>query len=93
MSFYQLAEGGDIDAAIESFDESIPSVRGMEGNQGLKLMIDRHKGKVVAMTLWDSPLSLKLSSQLSNSVRQKMAGMGGLTIQNVEHYEVVRDER
>ena len=93
VSFYQLAEGGDIDAAVETFDKSIPTVREMEGNQGLKLLIDRHKGKVIAITLWDSPRALKLSSQLSNSVRQQIAGMGGLTIQNVEHYEVARDER
>ena len=93
VSFYQLAEGGDIDAAIESFDKSIPTVREMAGNEGLKLMIDRHKGKVIAITLWDSPRALKLSSQLSDSVRQQAAGAGGLTIQGVEHYEVVRDER
>ena len=93
VSFYQLAEGGDIDAAVESFDKAIPTVREMAGNQGLKLMIDRHSGKVIAITLWDSPLALKLSSQLSNSVRQQIAGIGGLTIQHVEHYEVVRDER
>ena len=93
VSFYQLAEGGDIDAAVESFDKSVPTVRQMAGNQGLKLMIDRHKGKVIAITLWDSPSALKLSSQLSNTVRQQIAGMGGLTIENVEHYEVVRDER
>ena len=92
VSFYELAEGGDIDAAMESFDKHIPTVRQMAGNQGLKLLIDRTKGKVIAITLWDSPRALKLSSQLSSNVRQQIAGMGGLTIQNVEHYEVARDE-
>ena len=92
VSFYHFPKEGDIDAAVESFDKSIPAVREMAGNQGLKFMIDRHKGKVMAVTLWDSPLALKLSSQLSNSVSQQTAGMSGLTIQGVEHYEVAKVE-
>jgi heme-degrading monooxygenase HmoA len=93
VSFYQLDEGGDIDLAVKSFDEAIPTVEQMEGNQGLQLLIDRDSGKAITITLWDSPESLSSTTQQADSVREQAAGTGGLTIQTVEAYEVVRDQR
>lgn len=93
VSFYQLAEGGDIDAAVKSFDDAIPTVEQMEGNEGLQLLIDRDSGKAITITLWDSPESLNATTQQADSVRQQAAGTGGLTIKSVELYEVARDER
>ena len=93
VSFYQLAEGGDIDAAVDSSNKAIATVLQIAGNQGVKLMIDRYRGKAIAITLWDSQETLKLSSHEANGLREQVAGTGGLTIENVEHYEVFRDER
>ena len=93
VSFYQLAEDGDCDAAVKSFEEAVSTFEQLEGNQGLKLLIDRRNGKAIAITLWESRDALKFSSHQASGLRQQVAGTGGLTIENVEHYEVVRDER
>jgi heme-degrading monooxygenase HmoA len=92
-SFYQLPEGADADAAVGGFDQSIEAVQQLEGNQGLMLLIDRENGKAISLTLWDSEDSLRSSSEQANTLRERAAGVGGLTIQGVEHYEVVRDLR
>jgi hypothetical protein len=93
VSFYQLAEGGDADAAVSGFDQSIDAVQQLAGNQGLMLLVDRDSGKAISLTLWDSEESLRSSSEQANTLRERAAGAGGLSIQGVEHYEVVRDMR
>jgi heme-degrading monooxygenase HmoA len=92
-SFYQLGAGGDIDAAVTAFDQSIDDVQQLNGNQGLMLLIDRDSGKAISLSLWDSEDSLRSSSEQANTIREKAADTGGLSIQRVEHYEVARDVR
>jgi heme-degrading monooxygenase HmoA len=91
VSFYQLAEGGDIEDAVSGFDGSIGTVQQMEGNQGLMLLVDRDSGKAITITLWDTEESLQSTSEQADSVRKQAADAGGLSIQEVEQYEVVRD--
>ena len=93
IAFFRVAEGGNVDAAAKGFDDFIPTVRQMDGSKGVLLLIDRSKGKVTTITLWDSEESLTSTTQQADSVRQQAASAGGLTIQGVEHYEVVRDVR
>jgi heme-degrading monooxygenase HmoA len=92
-SFYQLPPGADADAAVSGFDQSVDAVQQLDGNQGLMLLIDRDSGKAISLTLWDSEDSLRSSSEQANTLRERAASAGGLTIQGVEHYEVVRDVR
>ena len=91
VSFYQLGEGGNMEAAVKGFDDSIETVHQMEGNQGLMLLLDRDSGKAISITLWDGEESLRSTSEQANAVRQKAADTGGLSIEGVESYEVVRD--
>ena len=91
VSFYQLAEGGDCDAAVKGFEEAVSAFEQLDGNQGLKLLIDRRNGKAIAITLWESRDALKFSSHQASWLRKQVAGTAGLTIENVEHYEVVRE--
>lgn len=91
VSFYQLAEGGDAEAAVKGFDDSIETVQQMEGNQGLMLLLDRDSGKAISITLWDDEKSLQSTSEQANAVRKQAADTGGLSIEGVESYEVVRD--
>jgi heme-degrading monooxygenase HmoA len=93
VSFYQLAEGGDADAAVSSFDQAVDAVQQLGGNQGLMLLIDRVSGKAISLTLWDSEDSLRSSSEQANTLRERAAGAGGLSIEAVEQYEVVTDVR
>jgi heme-degrading monooxygenase HmoA len=92
-SFYQLAAGGDADVAVSGFDQTIDAVQQMDGNQGLMLLIDRDSGKAISITLWDSEDSLQASTEQANALRERASSVGGLTIEGVEHYEVVRDVR
>jgi heme-degrading monooxygenase HmoA len=93
VSFYQLAEGGDADAAVSGFDQTQDAVQQLDGNQGLMLLIDRTSGKAITVTLWDSEESLRSSSEQAKTLRERGAGAGGLSIQRVEQYELVRDVR
>ena len=92
-SFYQLPKGGDADAAVRGFDEAIDTVQQMGGSQGLMLLLDRNSGKAISITLWDSEDSLQASTEQANTLRERATSVGGLTIEGVEHYEVVRDVR
>jgi heme-degrading monooxygenase HmoA len=93
VSFYQLAEGGDADAAVSGFDQAVDAVQQLGGNQGLMLLIDRDSGKAISLTLWDSEDNLRSSSEQANTLRERAAGAGGLSIEAVEQYEVVTDVR
>jgi heme-degrading monooxygenase HmoA len=91
VSLYQLAEGGDVEGAVKAFDSSIETVQQMDGHQGLMLLVNRDSGKAITITLWDTEESLQSTSAQADSVRKQAADAGGLSIQEVEHYEVVRD--
>ena len=93
VSFYQLPEGGDVDVALQSFDNAIQTVQDMPGQEGVLFLVDRGSGKAITLTLWDSEESLISTTQQADSVRQQAASAGGMAIQGVEHYEVVRDLR
>ncbi len=93
VSFYQLPPGGDVDAAVGGFDQATDAVQQLDGHQGLMLLVDRDSGKAITLTLWDSEDTLRSSSEQANTLRERAAGAGGLTIQAVEHYEVARDVR
>jgi heme-degrading monooxygenase HmoA len=93
VSFYQLPAGRDVDAAVSGFDQSTDDVQQLDGHQGLMLLVDRDSGKAITLTLWDSEDTLRSSSEQANALRERAAGAGGLTIEAVEHYEVVRDMR
>jgi heme-degrading monooxygenase HmoA len=84
-SFYQLPEGGDADTAVTGFDQAVDAVQQLDGNKGLMLLIDRESGKAISLTLWDSEDSLRSSSEQANTLRERAAGTGGLSIQAVEH--------
>ena len=93
VSFFRLAEGANMDAAVEGFDDSISTIQQMDGNLGFQLLIDRSKGNAITITLWDSEESWYSTREQADKVRQQTAEALGLTIQGVEHYELVRDER
>ncbi len=93
VSFYQLGEGGDMEAATKAFDDTIETetVQRMQGNQGLMLLLDRDNGKAISITFWDGEDSLQSTSEQANAVRKQAADAGGLSIEGVESYEVLRD--
>jgi heme-degrading monooxygenase HmoA len=88
VSMYEIAPGGDADAAVKSFEGAVEPVRQMEGNQGATFLVDRGSGKAISITYWDSEEHLQSSVEKANKIRQETADAGGLSILSVDHYEV-----
>ncbi|MFN2490194.1 MAG: hypothetical protein ABR529_10755 [Actinomycetota bacterium] len=93
VSFYQLAEGGDADAAVRGFESSVSDVEELEGEQGVMLLIDRDSGKAITVTFWDTEENLQSSAERANAIRQQASSAGGLSIRAVENYEVAMERR
>lgn len=91
VSFYQLGEGGDIQAAVKAFEDSVGVVQQMEGQQGLMLLVDRDGGKAITITFWDTEEHLRSSAEQASTVRQQASASAGLSIQGVENYEVAME--
>ena len=88
VSFYQLGEGGDPDAAVKGFEDSVAAVEELPGEQGAMLLVDRSTGKAITITFWDTEENLHGSAEQANQVRQQAASSGNLSILGVENYEV-----
>jgi heme-degrading monooxygenase HmoA len=93
VSFYQLAEGGDADAAVKAFESSVSAVEELEGEQGVMLLIDRDSGKVITITFWDTEEHLRSSAERANTIRQQASSTAGLSIEAVENYQVAMERR
>ena len=88
VSFYELAAGGDADAAVKGFEDALDPLRQMEGNQGAELLVDRDSGKAITITYWDTEEHLRSSGEQATKLRQQVADTGGLSIMGIENYEV-----
>ena len=49
-------------------------LRHMEGYEGLYVFIDRHSGKLIAITLWESKEAMQRSEEAVKALRKEMAG-------------------
>jgi heme-degrading monooxygenase HmoA len=85
VSFYDV---GDADAAVKGFETAVDTVKEMEGNQGLMLLVDRGGGKAITITFWDTEERLRSTTERANTVRQQAADAAGASIRGVEQYEV-----
>ena len=60
----------------------------MDGFQGMIALVDRHSGKTLEITFWESEGAMRTSEEAANSLREGSAETGGDTIAGVERYEV-----
>jgi heme-degrading monooxygenase HmoA len=75
----------DVQEAIVHYQEGIPSIREISGNQGAFLLVDRSAGKGVGLTLWDSEEAMRASRKGADELRQQaQESTGG----SVDEYEV-----
>ncbi len=93
VSFYEGGAGVDFDSGVQAFQTAVSSVEEMDGNQGATLLVDRNSGKAVTITYWDTEDHLEASVEAANKLRRQASDAGGLTIQDVAHYEVAMEER
>jgi heme-degrading monooxygenase HmoA len=66
----------------------LPQGRLMDGFKGMIALGDRHSGKTVGITFWESEEAMRASEEAANRLREESAEAGGDTIVSVERYEV-----
>ena len=83
-------EGG----AVEAIDENLQAKKGVlptefgqtEGMKGAVFLVDRERGTVVVISLWQDENALEASEDEATRVRQQVTGPGETA--SVERYEV-----
>jgi hypothetical protein len=78
-----------IDESVSKIrEETLPTLRELEGNVGLIGLADRNNGRVLGITLWESADALRKSEHEGDRLRAQAAESGGQRIAGVDRYEV-----
>jgi hypothetical protein len=77
------------EATRRSLEEILPRARKLSGFAGAIAMVDRHKGRTLLVTLWDSAEKMRSSEEQANKLRQESAEVGRGRVVGVERYEVM----
>jgi hypothetical protein len=66
----------------------LPQGKLMEGFKGMIALGDRHSGRTLGITFWETEGAMRASEEAAMRLRQESAEAGGDTIVSVERYEV-----
>jgi len=66
----------------------LPQGKLMEGFKGMIALGDRHSGRTLGITFWESEGAMRASEEAAKRLRPESAEAGGGTIISVERYEV-----
>lgn len=66
----------------------LPSARQLDGFRGVISMGDKHSGKAVTLTFWDSEESMRASEEAANRLREQAAEEMDENIAGVDRFEV-----
>jgi heme-degrading monooxygenase HmoA len=78
-----------IDESLRQAREVVlPQGRLLDGFKGMIALGDRHSGKTVGITFWESEEAMRASEEAANRQREESAKAGGDTMVSVERYEV-----
>jgi heme-degrading monooxygenase HmoA len=80
------------DAKRHTQEQTLPQLQKMEGFKGFVALGDRHSGKLIGVSLWESEEALRATDQAVSSVRSGAAEASGGTVASVEQYEVFVNE-
>jgi heme-degrading monooxygenase HmoA len=69
-------------------EEILPQAKQIEGFKGMIALGDRHSGKTIGITFWESEEAMRASEEATNRLREESAEAGGDSIAGVERYEV-----
>jgi heme-degrading monooxygenase HmoA len=81
----------NVDQALDQFNEALGSLD-EPGLKRAELLVDRTSGKGMTITVWESEDALQASVEAANRIRSRAADAAGVSILDVQHYELVRDE-
>ena len=79
---------GRIEQGLRRTREQLPGLREVDGNEGAYFFVDRHSGKAIFISLWESEQAMKRSDELMRPFRAEMSGTFAANRVDVEHYEV-----
>jgi heme-degrading monooxygenase HmoA len=74
--------------AISQYRDALTTFRGMDGNQGAFLLVDRVAGRGIGVTLWESEEAMADSREQAEQLRQRAAEQAQGEIESVVEYEV-----
>jgi heme-degrading monooxygenase HmoA len=77
-----------VDTAISQASPTAPQVRGIPGNTGGYLLIDRRTGTALSVTLWESEQTLEASVEQANQIRAGITARLGGSISSVDSYMI-----
>lgn len=92
VSFYDMGSASRDDAAA-AFDEARNVVEQVQGNQGGMLLLNPDGQKAITIILYDSEEAVRASDERAQQIRGQFAERAGLSVRDVEPYEVVREFR
>ena len=83
-----------IDDAVGKLEaEQLPRYREQQGYKGFTVLADRHSGKVIGISFWESEADLQASEELGRQARANMAEAGQASDEPVrEAFEVLVDD-
>ena len=67
----------------------LPQARQLDGFRGVYFLVDRHSGKHLTITLWESEEAMRTSEQAARRLSSEDAEAAGAMVQSMERYEVV----
>ena len=87
VSFYDLG-GTSRDDALGAFEQSRGAIEQMQGVQGAMLLVDPQGDRALTITFWESEEALRATEQAADETRRQAASTAGMTIRDVQAYEV-----
>ncbi len=80
---------GRMDEGVREVREDVlPQLQQQDGFKGFLALGDRHSGKLVGITFWESEQAMRASEEVGDRTRRDTAEDTGDTIADVERYEV-----
>ncbi len=81
--------GQDVaEGAIDEYRDALATFRGIDGNRGAFLLVDRTSGRGVGVTLWETEQAMIDSREQAERLRQQAAEQARGEIESVIEYEV-----
>jgi heme-degrading monooxygenase HmoA len=83
-----------IDEGVTAYrQQAVPGLSALQGNVGSALLVNRSTGAGAAISYWDSMPSLQASEEAAVTLRAQTATEGGMTIGEIDRFEVIIQER
>lgn len=79
------------DEAVEAFRTASENLRGIEGNVGGYLLVDRDNSTALTVTFWDSRRALEASEVQASRLRSEAINLVEGEVQAVDRCEVALD--